>query len=242
MTLTAKVDSSDPSSQYLKPIHFFLILAEKNKQTGEVRIWADVNSNQIIGSEQDELITCPKEVEDLTHTVFLVSANGDIIQRGRGAVAPIEESVTSITQSLWLQDLVIDAALMRGRIHNPVRLLERIKASSWLEFESLWNKILKALPNVEHAQVQAFEKLKKMYQRTLLEDDALKQCQIKDTDLLFEKIKVLGWNLFETIWEDNARVLPQVDEIQLLRYQELRARYTHYLREQAELESGSFAF
>ncbi len=150
----------DDGVEMAKPIDFFIIIIEKDPSSNKKRIWADVDSNEIISTDFNQLILAPKEVENLTHTAFLVSASGQLIQKGCGAITPDNKDVTEILQSPWLQDLVIDAALLKGKIQNPERILERIKLCGWEQFARLWDQTLKSLPNVTSAQTPAFERLK----------------------------------------------------------------------------------
>jgi hypothetical protein len=157
---TAKLtDTSDPSTQYLKPIHFFVILITPEGTR------AEVDSHEIIDSDQDDLLSCPETVKDLQHRAFMISANGKLVQRGKGALAPTQEELERIMSSPWLKDLILDAALLNGRIPYPDALYDRIQKAGWDTFETLWNKIVAALPNPERAHTRAFGKLKERYLR-----------------------------------------------------------------------------
>lgn len=103
-------------------------------------------------------------MEDLKHTAFLVSAQGHLIQKGCGALKPDEKSIKSVLESRFMKSLVAEAALINGRISDIDYLLDWIKIyGCWKEFERLWSIILRSLPNVETAQTQLYEELKKKY-------------------------------------------------------------------------------
>ncbi len=164
---TAKLSSLESESEYLKPIHFFIICIIEDE--GCLSEWAFVDSNEIVSTVLDDLINCPPTVEGLEHTAFLVSAQGRLIQKGCGAIQPDQAVVDRIIESEWMENLVIDAALINGRIQNINSLSKRIeRLGSWKEFEELWNTILQTLPNPETAQTQLYEKLKKKYERNAI--------------------------------------------------------------------------
>jgi hypothetical protein len=159
-TRTAKLkDDSDPSIQFLKPIQFFTIVIAPDK------VFAEAESNDINAAVQDDLFSCPATVKDLKHTAFLTTANGFRIQKGTGALTPAKNIDETIMATSWFYDLHVDAALLKGIIENPDALLPRIKKTGWKEFETLWNKIVKGLPNPERAQTQAFDNLKERYMK-----------------------------------------------------------------------------
>lgn len=140
-TLTAQNAGESMGEKYLKPIDFFEIVIPENGNP-----LAIVTVNEIISSHL-ECLAKGTENEAVKHKAFLVSAEGRLIQKGNGVLAPPEEMVDKILKSQWMQDLVIDAALLRGQIVHPDRLLERIK--KWPNFPAFWNEVIEAQPNPE---------------------------------------------------------------------------------------------
>ena len=93
----------------------------------------------------------------MKHKAFIINAEGKVIQKGKGLLAPTDEEVEKILKSQWMQDLVIDAALLKGEIVHADRLLERMK--TWKDFPQFWEKIVQALPNPENANRAAMSRL-----------------------------------------------------------------------------------
>ena len=147
---TAKNAGKPMGENYLKPIDLFeIIITEK----GTVAV---VCINEITSTHLRRL---EKETNnpELKHKAFIVSAEGKLIQKGKGVLAPTDEQIEKILKSQWMQDLAIDAALLRGEIIHPDRLLERIK--TWKDFPQFWEKIVQALPNPENANRPAMNRL-----------------------------------------------------------------------------------
>ncbi|NGX61511.1 MAG: hypothetical protein K940chlam9_00997 [Chlamydiae bacterium] len=153
--LTAKEGSVSLETAFLKPIDFFLIIHHEGKTYAEVTI------NEIFNSHYK---TMKKVIEDsgVKHKAFLVTASGELVQKGKGDLAPSEEFIEETMKLQWFQDLTIDALLLTGKIppvDDPryLRLLQRVK--DWPDFVSFWERIVKALPNPETASKTAFKRL-----------------------------------------------------------------------------------
>jgi len=235
-SLNQMITATANGTEIAKPIDFFLIIIEQNPYTKKKKIWADVDSNEIVAHDLNDLLLSPKKVEGLTHTAFFISASGQLVQKGLGALTPDAREMQKILQSDWVRDLVIDAALLKGKIPKDPkdidRILQRIKKCGWDEFAKLWDKILNSLPNVERAQIQAFESLEKRYQKECLEEKfpSLKNCQVQNQDALLQEIKSIGWDNFEEIWNDNLKQIKtgKPDETT---FRDLKWRYQHSLQE-----------
>jgi hypothetical protein len=163
--LTGQVqDDSGSSAEILKPIDYIAIV--RIEDGPNIRFEAHACSNETLSTDLDRLVHCPERVENLKHTVFLITAPGKrLVQRGGGALRPPDETVERILQSEWLDDISLDTALMRGRILDKQAWFRRIYRSGqgWDGFEALWNEILRRLPNPETADAALFEKMKKEY-------------------------------------------------------------------------------
>jgi len=142
---------------FLKPIDFFLIIFE-----GSRRI-AYVPSNEILGNGYRDLIDV-KADPATRHQLMVVNAEGKLCLQGKGPLAPTPDQVKETLSSQWLQDLVIDAALLRGQIAHPLRLLERL--ATWKDFDALWKRVLDALPNPETASQEAMRRLRESPNKT----------------------------------------------------------------------------
>lgn len=147
---TAANAGQSMKSSYLKPIDFFIIVLTKEG------VRAIVVANEICSTFLKTLLQ-GSDRHDVKHQVFVVTASGKLEQRGKRALAPDEQEMQRILKSPWMQDLVIDAALLKGQIVHPDRLLERMK--SWPDFESFWKRTVEAQPNPETANRRAMDKL-----------------------------------------------------------------------------------
>ena len=149
---TAKRNSKEQMEEkYLKPIDFFLIIIPEYGNP-----MAIAHANEIVSSTLD---TLGKECANplVNHKAFLVSAEGKVLQRGKGTLAPTPEQVDAIMRSLWMEDLIVDAALLKGQIVNPVRLKERI--ATWQGFTDFWTTIVDSQPNPETCNRNAISRL-----------------------------------------------------------------------------------
>ncbi len=159
---TAVKGGKSLKEDYLKPIDFFLILIED----GHSKPSAIAISNEIISTYLNELIDAPEDGGPLIspHKAFLVTAEGMLVQKGRGILAPSEADVEKILSSLWLKDLATDAAFLKGQLLHPERLAERIENGwGWNKFHQFRHKVLSSLPNMESAELAALKKFQKTY-------------------------------------------------------------------------------
>jgi hypothetical protein len=160
---TARVtESSQSILEYLKPIQFFVIIVIPQKDGG-FTLFAEAESHEILKNQMNDLIKCPEEVYDLKHKAFVVTADGHLYQKGKGALTPPDGMVDEILKSKWMRNLKIDAALLRGRIFDVEGILERIQVTGWGPFEKLWGEILHGLPNIEQAYTPVYDELKKKW-------------------------------------------------------------------------------
>ena len=148
---TAKNAGASMEAGYLKPIDFLLVLIPERGDPMAV-----VTCNEVISGFIEELVQ-GSEDSAVKHKAFLVTAEGRLIQKGKGVLAPSEKEVSQILKSAWMKDLVIDAALLRGQVVHPDRLLERLK--DWKGFYPFWKKVVEAQPNPEIANQAAISKL-----------------------------------------------------------------------------------
>lgn len=157
---TAKNSQKSFDASYLKPIDFFEIILQEGQKP-----MAIANSNEIVSGMLKNLIEKPdkndtdQEYQDpkIKHQIFFVTANGEFVRQGKGRLQPNPEELQKILKSQWMQDLVIDAALLRGEIIHPDRLLERIK--KWEGFKEFWEAVVKAQPNPETVNQKAMARL-----------------------------------------------------------------------------------
>lgn len=140
---TAVQSGSSLGKKYLKPIDFFMILFEEGQEPIAV-----VQSNDFLPVIQEDMALGTEEKE-VKHKVLLVTSEGVLIQRGKKRLEPTEKEISDVMNSQWLQDLVIDAALLKGKIAHPERLRARI--ADWKDFPKFWEKIIAAQPNPEAA-------------------------------------------------------------------------------------------
>ncbi len=148
---TALLAGQEMGTRYLKPIDFFIIAILEDG-----RKLATVASNEIVSQSLKDLQKGTDNPE-VKHRAFLITATGQLIQRGKRRLAPKEEEMRLILQSEWMQDLIIDAALLRGQIAHPDRLLKRLKA--WPNFVDFWSKTVATQPNPETANVSGMKRL-----------------------------------------------------------------------------------
>ncbi|NGX61172.1 MAG: hypothetical protein K940chlam9_00653 [Chlamydiae bacterium] len=147
---TAREGGIPLGEKLLKPIDFFLIIHHE----GET--WAEVLINEVLGTFLNTLRK-GVENEEIKHNAFIVTSEGALCQVGRGSLAPPGGLVEKVRGSQWFQDLIIDAALLRGQVRHPDRLLERLK--SWDKFPSFWARIVEAQPNPETVNQFAISRL-----------------------------------------------------------------------------------
>ncbi|NGX60690.1 MAG: hypothetical protein K940chlam9_00157 [Chlamydiae bacterium] len=147
---TAKESGVALNEKLLKPIDFFLIIHHDGKR------WAVAVTNEIQATHID---TLRKTIQNgrISHSAFLVTSEGTLVQKGTGSLAPPNGLVQEVLGSQWFQDLIIDAALLRGQVRHPDRLLERLK--TWDHFPDFWNRIVEAQPNPETANQYAITRL-----------------------------------------------------------------------------------
>ena len=140
---TARDSGVALDENFLKPIDFFLILIPEGEKP-----FAVAHSNDILKETLKKL----EEGTDnplVKHKAFLVTADGKLLQRGKKQLQPPIEDVQTILTSQWMQDLVIDGALLRGQIAHPERLKERMQ--KWSGFQDFWSRIVRSQPNPESA-------------------------------------------------------------------------------------------
>lgn len=148
---TAKNAGISLRDKYLKPIDFFLILLEKNKEPVAI-----AHANEIVASTKRDLI---KGTDDplIEHKAFLVTASGHLFQSGHGRLAPSKEQIQEILDSDWMQNLVLDAALLKGQVVHKELLEKRLKG--WKTFPEFWDRIIAAQPNPEVCDKSAISKI-----------------------------------------------------------------------------------
>lgn len=124
--------------KFLKRIDFILIIIQGDQ------VYAQAVSHDVAIHHLKSLKNPPSAVH-LEHQAFMIRADGVLYQSGMGVLAPTVEKRNAILSSTWLQDVLIDAALLKGQILNDNdRFSERVK--KWPQFHEFWKKILKALP------------------------------------------------------------------------------------------------
>lgn len=156
---TARLNpGEEEGTRCIKPIRFYMILLRENNPAVAL-----VMAHELVSSQLKLILDCQEVIEGLKHTVFIVSAKGDLIQRGVGALAPRGEVVEELIRSEWMQELIIDAALLKGEIPDHPLLHQRIERFGWPIFEELWLKILEGLPCLDQAETHNFETLRKRY-------------------------------------------------------------------------------
>ena len=150
---TATNSGTELGGEFLKPIDTFNIIMRKGKKP-----FAQVNINEHTSTHVQDLKDCPKDLV-LTHTSFIASSAGHIIQVGKVALAPDPKEIADILSSEWFLDLQIDAKLLRGQI--PIKGLELDRLISrivqWPEpgFKDFFLRVAKSQPNPETVNVEA---------------------------------------------------------------------------------------
>ena len=106
------------------------------------RVWAEAISNDMLPKYIKHLEAGVLD-RTIQHQAFIIRADGVLYREGKGDLAPTEEVIDRVMRSQWMEDVLIDAALLRGKILYSDRFKERV--AQWPDFLELWNKILTAL-------------------------------------------------------------------------------------------------
>jgi len=131
---------------FLKTIDFILIVIEKDK------VWAEAISNDLL-PQYIKNLKAGVTNERIRHQAFIIRADGVYYTRGTGALAPDTAKMNAIMGSAWMEDVLIDAALLNGKITYSERFKERV--ANWPDFLVFWNKILTSLPLKKEISVNA---------------------------------------------------------------------------------------
>ena len=143
---TARTFTGSLKEKFLKPIHFLMIVIQGPD------VYAEAVSNNVLIHHLEDLKNPPKDLKS-PHQVLVLRADGVVYQEGAGSFAPSKEQKERVLSSLWLQDVLIDVALLKGKILNNDRFFERIQ--KWPQFIEFWGPILKALPHSQEHSLNA---------------------------------------------------------------------------------------
>lgn len=143
---TARVLKSSLKEKFIKPINFLMIIIHKDK------VYAEAISHDVLVHHIEDLKNPPKD-PDIQHQAFIIRADGVLYQEGSGSLAPSKEQRDQVLRSVWLQDILIDVALLKGRILNNNRFIERVK--KWPQFLEFWSQVLQALPHPKEHSLNA---------------------------------------------------------------------------------------
>lgn len=134
------------NEKFLKPVEEVLILQEEG---GPLRGFALSKKEAAHFKKQfDQGMDLNKEMPK--HRVLLVTTTGIFVQNGAGKTGFAWQE---LEQTIAFQDLLIDVALLQGRVCYPKRLTERLR--TWKDIWILWDKVVRcaALPGEIHRSV-----------------------------------------------------------------------------------------
>ena len=144
---TAQQNGVHLKESFLKTIDFILVVVR------DEGVWvAEAISNDMLPKYIKHLQQHPTD-NAIQHQVFIIRADGVLYHRGTGTLAPSQTTIDDIMCSQWMQDVLIDTALLKGKILYNERFNERV--SRWPDFLEFWNKILTALPLKKEISVNA---------------------------------------------------------------------------------------
>jgi hypothetical protein len=143
---TACTPVAQLKENFLKPIDFLLILVHQGETYAEAL--SHETLIHYLNTPQSPPQTPPP------HKAFIIRADGvpyysEIV----GPLAPAQAKQEEILKSVWLLDVLIDVALLKGRIYHHARFFERVK--QWPHFFEFWSRILKSLPHPKEHSLPA---------------------------------------------------------------------------------------
>jgi len=130
------LQGKEMKEKFLKKIDFLLVVVHGP------RVWVEAISNEMLCVYTKKLLEENKS-KDIQHKAFIIRSDGINYLRGRGALALAEKKEAALMKTEMMQDILIDVALLNGKIRRSQRFQERLHR--WPGFIDWWREILKAL-------------------------------------------------------------------------------------------------
>ncbi len=132
--------------KFLKPIDYMLIVLHEGK------VFAEAVSDDVMVRHLAALKRAPQGA-DIKHKALILRADDVLYQRGTHQLNPSDEMVKQVLESEWLQDILIDVALLNGKILHNERFIKRVQ--KWPNFFEFWGRIVQAQPRPKEYTLEA---------------------------------------------------------------------------------------